>query len=91
MALPNFGKMKELYELKKKADSLKKEMEKIVTVEEYRGVTISMRGDQHIEEIIVDGEKDDRLEEAFNKALKESQKEVAKKMQGRLGDLGLGL
>ncbi|PJB42955.1 MAG: hypothetical protein CO106_05260 [Deltaproteobacteria bacterium CG_4_9_14_3_um_filter_44_9] len=66
-------------------------MEKIVTVEEYRGVTISMRGDQHIEEVIVDGERDERLEEAFNKALKESQKEVAKKMQGRLGDLGLGL
>jgi len=83
--------MKDLYELKKKADSMKKEMEKIVTVEEYRGVTISMRGDQHIEEVIVDGERDERLEEAFNKALKESQKEVAKKMQGRLGDLGLGL
>lgn len=91
MSLPNFGKMKELFELKRKADSLKREMEQIVTTLEHHGVEITLRGDQHVEKVLVDGVEDKRLSEAFNEALKESQKKVAKKMQGRLGELGIGI
>ena len=68
---------------------MKKEMEAIHLEVEERGVKIKIRGDQHIEEIVVDGHKEDRLRDAINKAVKESQKKVAKKMQGRMGDLGI--
>lgn len=84
-----FGKVKRLYELKKKADSMKREMEAIHLEIEERGVRIKIRGDQHLEEVVVDGKKDDRLRDAVNRAIKESQKKVAKKMQGNLGDLGI--
>lgn len=84
-----FGKIKKLYELKKKADSMKKEMEAIHLTVEERGIQVKIRGDQHIEEVTVDGKRDDRLKDAVNRAVKESQKKVAKKMQGNLGDLGI--
>jgi len=81
-------RFKKLYDLKKKADSLKKEMESIHVDFEDRGIKIRIRGDQHFEEVIVDGHKDERLRDAVNKAIKESQKKAAKKMQGRMEDLG---
>lgn len=82
-------KFRNLYQLKRKADAMKKKMETVrVTVEE-RGIRVAMRGDQHIDELVVDGEKDERLKEVINKALKETQKKSAKKMQGDLGDLGI--
>lgn len=82
-------KFKNLYRLKQKSDAMKKKMEAVwVTVEE-RGIKVVMRGDQHLEELSVDGEKDERLKDVINKALKETQKKSAKKMQGDLGDLGL--
>lgn len=84
-----FGKAKELFKLKKQADVMKKQMEQITVEVEERGVKIVMQGDQKIREIWVDGADEPRLREAFNKAVKESQKKVAKKMQGQLGDLGL--
>lgn len=82
-------KLKNLYHLKRKADAMKKKMETVrVTVEE-RGIRVALRGDQHIDELIVDGEKDERLKDVINKALKETQKKSAKKMQNDLGDLGI--
>ena len=68
---------------------MKKQMEEIFVEVEEHGVTIKMRGDNHVETLTVDGEDDKRLKEAFNKALKETQKKVAKKMQGQMGDFGL--
>lgn len=82
-------KFKELYELKKKADVMKKRMEEIHLDFEDRGITLRLRGDNHIEEIIIDGSADERIKDVINKALKEVQKKVAKKMQGELGDLGI--
>lgn len=85
----NFSKMKDLYELKKKADILKKEMEKITT-EVFEGkYKIVVRGDQTIESISENGEENNDLKKAINKAIKESQKQVAKKMRGQMSDLGL--
>lgn len=84
-----FGKVKELYEFKKQADAMKKEMEKIYTEYENKGVKVVVRGDQHIDTIEIDGEDDKRLKDVINEALKESQKKVAKKMQGQLGNMGL--
>jgi DNA-binding protein YbaB len=80
-----------MMDLKRQADSLKKEMEQIeVEVEEGR-IKIVMNGAQEVKSIVYDGEPNIMLERAFNKALKEVQKKVAKKMQGRLGDLGIDI
>lgn len=84
-----FGKFKELYDLKKKADVLKKKMTEIAIEVEERGVKLRLRGDNHLEELSVDGEQDGRLRDVLNKALSEVQKKVSKKMQGDLGDLGI--
>jgi|GEM_PF-634080 len=87
--LEKLQKAKDLYGLKKQADAMKKEMEGLSYEFEEQGVRVVMRGDQHLEELWVDGEEQPRLREALNKAYKDVQKKVAKKMQGRLGDLGL--
>lgn len=88
--MPNpLGKMKDLYQLKRRADVLKKRMERITVEVEERGVVIVMRGDQRVEQVLVDGEQDDRLKKAFNRAVGDSQKKVAKKLRGELSGLGL--
>ncbi len=87
----NPGKIKDLYNLKRQADEMKREMEKITVEVEERGVKILMQGDQKVLSVILNGGEDNRLKDAFNKAVKESQRKVAKKMQGRLSDLGLGV
>ena len=87
MGLP-FGNVKKLYELKKRADDMKKQMEEIVVEVEEKGIKVVMQGDNHVQEVWVDGELDVRLKEAFNKAVKEAQKKVAHKMQGQMGDFG---
>ncbi len=84
-----FGKVKELLDYKKQMDMLKKELEKIYTEYENKGIKIVIRGDQHIERIEVDGEEDKRLKDFLNDAMKESQKKVSKKMQGQMGGLGM--
>ncbi|OGC50456.1 hypothetical protein A2716_04605 [candidate division WWE3 bacterium RIFCSPHIGHO2_01_FULL_40_23] len=84
-----FDKMKDLYNLKKQADSMKKEMEQIFVEYENRGIKLVVRGDNHIEKIEVDGVEDKRLKDVINDALKEVQKKVAKKMKGQLSDLGI--
>lgn len=83
------SKAKDLYAFKKQADKLKKRMEKIVVDVDVRGVEIKMQGDQVVQSVVVDGVEDDRLRKAFNKALKVSQKKVAKKMRGAFGDMGI--
>lgn len=83
------NKFKELYDLKKKADVMKHQMEEIHLEYEDRGIKLKLRGDNHIEQIVVDGIEDERIKDVVNKALKEVQKKVAKKMQGELGDLGI--
>jgi len=74
--------------MKKKADEMKKQMEAIVVEVEEKGIKVVMQGDNHVQEVWVDGELDVRLKEAFNKAVKEAQKKVAHKMQGQMGDFG---
>ncbi len=82
------GQMKELLEFKKQADMMKREMEKIHTKVIDGNYEIVIRGDQHIEEVIENGEKRTDLEKLFNKAMRESQKAVEKKMKGQMAGLG---
>jgi len=86
--IEKFNQMKELMELKKQADAMKKEMEKIHTKTFEGEYEALIRGDQFVEEISKNGERQRDLEKLFNKAIKESQKDVAKKMKGQLSGLG---
>lgn len=79
-----FEQVKQLNELRKQGQQLKTEMEKIMTEVEEKNVRITIRGDQQVERVEVDGEERDDLKRAFNKAVKESQKEVSKKLSGML-------
>ncbi len=55
-----------------------------VTVEKD-GITVVMRGDQKIEEIIVDGENVSRIVNAINEAVKKTQEEAAKTLMSMGG------
>jgi DNA-binding protein YbaB len=82
-----FEQMKQLNDLRKQGQKLKSEMERIVVEVSEGDVRIKIRGDQEIEEVTVNGESRDDLKKAFNKAVKESQKEVSKKLSGMLMDM----
>lgn len=84
-----FGQLKELNELRRQGQQLKKEMEKISVEVREKEVKIVMRGDQQVESIEVEGTERDDLKKAFNKAVKESQKKVAKKLSGALTGMKL--
>ena len=93
-----FDKIKQLNELRKmrgQAMELQKELEKIVETMEKNGWTVSVSGDQKVR-YIKKGEDDfSELVEAINEAMKNVQKESAKKMMemggglsGLLGKMG---
>lgn len=61
------------------------------TVEvEENGIKVVMTGDQKIESIEIDGQSQEKLAEAINRAIKRSQEVAARKLQemGGLGGLG---
>lgn len=95
-----FDKLKQLNELRKmrgKAMELQKELEKIVKTMEKNGWVVSVSGDQKIRYIEKKDESAtlEKLVETINDAMKDVQKEAAKKMMemggglsGLLGGMG---
>lgn len=84
-----FDKLKQMYDLKRKADALKKELEDEVIDVESGEVKVRINAAQKI--LRLDYPLDispDKLRDAVNKALDEAQKVAAKKMQGMMGGLG---
>jgi len=92
-----FGKMQQMREMQKQAQELKKQMETEIIEYEEDGIKIVMNGAQELQSISFDDDFDfgdrekvgEQLKNALNKATKESQKTVAKKMRGMMGDLGM--
>lgn len=85
-----FGKAKQLGELNKmrqQAMKLQKELEKITVTVEEKGVKVTVRGDQKVEAVHMDGENMKNVTEAVNKAMKEVQKKSAQKMMEMGGGL----
>ena len=86
-----FDKMKELMEMKKQADRLKKELDSVVVdVEEVRGIKIRISGSQQIQGIEIDethlnadnkGRFEKDLMRSLNAATKRSQRLAAEKMK----------
>lgn len=85
-----FDKFKQLGELAKmrsKAMELQKELEKIIKTVEKHGYSVSVTGDQKIRYIKKDGEDLKELVDLINEAMKNVQKESAKKMMEMGGGL----
>lgn len=93
-----FDKFKQLGELNKmrqQAQKLQKELEQIVHSVEKNGYQVSVSGDQKLRYIKKDGQDLKELTDLINSAMKEVQKQSAKKMMemggglsGLLGNLG---
>ncbi len=83
-----FQQLKELKQLRDQAMAMQKALaQEFITVEE-NGIKIVMSGDQKVHKIEIDGEENKHLVDAMNKALQESQKVAAKKLQEMGGGLG---
>ena len=84
-----FDKIKQMYELKRKADQLKKELESEVIDVESGEVKVRINAAQKILKLDYPADIDpDKLKDAVNKSLDEAQKVAAKKMQGMMGGMG---
>ena len=83
-----FNQLKELASMRSKAMALQKELEKIIKTVEKNGWQVSVTGDQKIRYIKKDGEDLKELADLINNAMKDVQKESAKKMMEMGGGLG---
>ncbi|MCR4324299.1 MAG: YbaB/EbfC family nucleoid-associated protein [Candidatus Curtissbacteria bacterium] len=87
-----FDKLQQLKELKKMRDDamrIQKALDEEVVEIERNGVKVKLTLAQRFIEINANGHDDSDVVEAVNEAVKESQKEAAKKMQGMVGMDGL--
>ena len=83
-----FKQLGELAKMRQKAMELQKELEKIIKTVEKHGYSVSVTGDQKIRYIKKDGEDMKELTDLINEAMKDVQKESAKKMMEMGGGLG---
>lgn len=82
-----FKQLGQLNEMRKKANELQKELEKIIQTLEKGGWQVSVTGDQKVRYIKKDGEDLRELVDLINEAMKKVQKESAKKMMEMGGGL----
>lgn len=84
-----FDKLKDLWELKKKAEEIKKELENLKFTSEDNYSSITIKGTLDVESVIIKSNISDKtkLEESIkdniNKAIKNAQIESAKKTFGQ--------
>ena len=76
-----------LLKMRSEAQKLQKELEKIKHSEEKDGIRVVVTGDQKISYIEINGEEQRKLMDIINSAMKEVQKDAAKKMMEMGGGL----
>lgn len=83
--------LKQLGDLKKMRDQAMEVQKKLAGIKitvEHKGVTVVMTADQKV--ISISGEQDfEKITEAVNEALKQSQQVAAQEMKGLMGGMGL--
>lgn len=88
-----FDKIQQLKELKKMRDQamdIQKQLDAEIIDIEKNGITIRISLAQRIKEVIgIEGKSGSDLVDVFNEAIKKSQEQAAKKMQGMVGVEGL--
>jgi DNA-binding protein YbaB len=82
-----FKQVGNLMKMRSEAQKLQKELETITKTVEKNGWIVSVSGDQKIRYIKKDGEDQKDLQDAINEAMKEVQKDAAKKMMEMGGGL----
>ena len=86
-----FDSLKQLGDLKKMRDQameVQKKLSGIKITVEHKGVTVIMTADQKV--ISISGYQDfEKITEAVNEALKQSQQVAASEMKGLMGGMGL--
>jgi len=96
-----FDKMKDLMEMKKQADRIKKQLDAIlIDVEEVKGIAIQISGSQQFRSIVIaqdllQPENKGRLERdllrSMNAAVKQAQNSAARQMAGAMNIPGLNM
>lgn len=92
-------KMKQLWELKKKMDEVKKELDSMELASEDKLVKVTVTGSQEVKAVEIKFELaaldkaalERSLSETMNRAVRESQKAAAQKMSSLGGLPGLGM
>ena len=83
--------MKQLGDLKKMRDQAMEIQKKLGTIKitvEHKGVTVVMTADQKV--VSISGDNDfEKITDAVNEALKESQKVAAEEMKSLMGGMGI--
>lgn len=83
-----FDKLQQLKELKKMRDDamrIQRDLDAETVEVEKHGVKVKVTLAQRFVEIVTNGKSDNDIAEAVNEAVKESQKQAARKMQGMVG------
>lgn len=92
-------KMKQLWELKKKMDEVKKELDSLELASEDKLVKVTITGSQEIKRVEIKAELsalgksnlEASIVDTVNRAVRESQKAAAQKMSALGGIPGLGM
>jgi len=91
-----FDKTKDLYQLQKKARTIKKQLKKTHIEAEHNGVTITIDGEQEIIKVDISQDAiqnktklEESLTKALNKGIKKSQQIGAEMMKDVMGDLNI--
>ncbi|MFH0772716.1 MAG: YbaB/EbfC family nucleoid-associated protein [bacterium] len=74
------GGLGDIQKLQQQAQKMQTALQQEVVVVEKNGVKITMRGDQQILEIEIDGIVENRVAEAVNESVKKTQELAAKKL-----------
>ena len=84
-----------MYKLQKEAKKIKKELKNIHIEAEHKGVTVVVSAEMNVVSVEVDSSAQldkvgEYMKEATNRALAKAQIVSSEKMQGVMGEMGLG-
>lgn len=86
--MDNIKQLGDLKKMRDQAMEVQKKLAQIKITVEHKGVTVVMTADQKV--VSISGDTDhQKITEAVNEALKQSQKVAAEEMKGLMGGLGL--
>jgi len=86
--MDNIKQLGDLKKMRDQAMEVQKKLSGIKITVEHRGVTVILTADQKV--VSISGEQDfEKITEAVNEALKQSQKVAAEEMKGLMGGMGL--
>lgn len=76
MNIPGIGNLGDIGKMRAIQDALKQQE----VVHEYNGVKVTVRGDMHLQEIVIDGIVENRVLTALNEAFQKVQKQATQEL-----------